>query len=65
MQLKTFKYTCHDEFFYFCLKVCTNVKNKYENKNILSFFKKSLDLQKNENHVVTFLYWSSVNFLNI
>ncbi len=57
-QLKTFKYACHDESF-FCLKFCIIVKNKYENGIFDQFFflrKKSLDLQKNENHVVTFPY---------
>jgi hypothetical protein len=46
---------------FFCLKFCTNVKNKYK-KGMLdhfSFFgrKISLDLQKIENHVGTFSYW--------
>jgi hypothetical protein len=37
MWLKTFKYTCHDESFFFCLKICTNVKSKYE-KGIFDHF---------------------------
>jgi hypothetical protein len=47
-------------FFFFGLKFCTNVKNKYE-KKIFDHFpflkilrKKSLDFQKIENDVVTF-----------
>jgi hypothetical protein len=46
MLLKTFKYTCHDNFFFFGLKFCTNVKNKYEKKLFGHCFlgKKSFDL---------------------
>jgi hypothetical protein len=35
------------------------VKNKYEKRTFDPFFwtKKSLDLQKNKNHVATFSYW--------
>jgi hypothetical protein len=43
----------------FGLKIFTNVKNKYE-KGIFDYFfekKKSLNLQKNENHVAIFPYW--------
>jgi len=59
--LKTFEYTCHDEsiFFFFGLKLCTNVKNKCEKRTFGHFFfweKKSLDMQKIKNHVVTSLY---------
>ncbi len=57
MWLKTFKYTCHDSFLFWFenLHKCErNMKG-----NIWSFFlkKKSLDLQKIENHVRTFSYW--------
>ncbi len=47
-------------FFFFGLKFCTNVKNKYEKRIFGHFFfwrKKSLDLQKIKNHVLTFPYW--------
>jgi hypothetical protein len=40
--------------FYFGLKLCTNVKFKYEKgifDHFFSFDKKSLDLEKIENHV--------------
>jgi hypothetical protein len=52
----------HDESSFFLgLKFCTNVKNKYENGIFYCFFflrkKKSLDLQKIDNHVATFPYW--------
>ncbi len=41
---------------FFCLKFCTNVENKYE-RGIFDLRKKSLDLQKIENHVGTFSHW--------
>jgi hypothetical protein len=56
MWLKKFKYKCDDEFFYFFgLKFCTNVEKKYEKEIFdLVFRKKSLDLQKIENHIPHF-----------
>jgi hypothetical protein len=48
-----------DKNSHFGLKLCTNVKNKYQ-KGIFDhffFFKKSLNLQKIENHVATFPFW--------
>jgi len=52
----------------FGLKICTNVKNKYE-KGMFDFFlrKKSLDLKIIKNHVPTFPYWFwfGNNFLNV
>jgi hypothetical protein len=66
--IKTFKYTCHVESFLWGLKICTNVKNQYEKKNLIIIFlrKKSLDLNYFENHVVTFPYWFwfGNNYLN-
>ncbi len=44
--VKTFKYMCHDESFSFCLKICTNVNNKYKKGYLFFFFgekKQSLD----------------------
>jgi len=54
-----FKYTCNDKSsFFFGLRFCTSVKNKYEKRVLGHFFKKkkSLDLQKIKNHVVTISY---------
>ncbi len=56
--------------YFFNLKFCTNVKNKYEKGISDHFFflrKKSLDFQKIENHVVTFLYlfWFGKKNLNV
>jgi len=45
------------QMFFFGLKICTNMKNKYE-KGIFDFFiKKLLDLKKVNNYVMTFPYW--------
>ncbi len=45
--------------FFFGLKFCINVKNKHEKGIFDHYFLKKmlLDLQKNENHVLTFPYW--------
>jgi hypothetical protein len=46
-------------FFFFGLKIFTNVKNKYENGIFYHFKKrrKSLDLQKLDKYVAAFPYW--------
>ncbi len=50
--MKTFKYTCHDEFFFGGLKFCPNVKKKYEKRIFDHFFlKKIIRFAKNLNHV--------------
>jgi hypothetical protein len=43
MWLETFKFACHDKFFFcVCVKICTNMKNKHEKgifDHLLHFFK--------------------------
>jgi hypothetical protein len=52
--------------FFFGLKFCTDVKNKYEKRIFDHFFKEKLiRFLKIKNHVVTFGYWFSINFLNV
>ncbi len=46
-------------FFFLGVKFCTNVKINMKSEHLIIFLgrKKSLDLQKIENHVATFSYW--------
>jgi hypothetical protein len=53
--------------FFFGLKLCTNVKNKYEKRIFDHFFFNSLNLQNIKNHVATFPYqfWFGKKNLNV
>jgi len=60
MSLKTFKCTCHKLFYFiFLFEKLHKCENKYEKEIFDHLFfgkKKSLDLQKIENHVGTFSF---------